>query len=205
MHSPDNPLQLGTYKDYENSPYIDEFAGSGLTGGDDNNLPDDPDDEDGIERNMNESWTIGATVHLTVTVDGCTDGTCYLNGWIDWGNDLSFVDDQIFSDVPVSNGTLPHAVVIPSDRDYNVGDAVFAHFRLCDSPGLTANGGCNELGGHADNGEVEDYYWEFSPTAVELVSIEATTNYAVPFALLAGALILLFCGGAILAFKRNRA
>jgi hypothetical protein len=42
------------------------------------------------------------------------------------------------------------------------------------------------------------------PTAVELVSIEANTNYAVPFALLAGALILLFSGGAILAYKRSR-
>ena len=76
---------------------------------------------------------------------------------------------------------------------------------MCSSPGLTTEGGCNELANYASDGEVEDYYWEFEPTAVELVSIEATTNYAVPFALLAGALILLFSGGAILAFKRNRA
>jgi hypothetical protein len=46
--------------------------------------------------------------------------------------------------------------------------------------------------------------FKVAPTAVELVSLEVNTNYAVPFALLVGALILLFSSGVILAFKRRQ-
>jgi hypothetical protein len=62
-----------------------------------------------------------------------------------------------------------------------------------------------------DNGQpppddqLEDVVGCGSPTAVELVLLEANTNTAVPFALLGVALILLVSGGAIFAYKRRRA
>lgn len=62
-----------------------------------------------------------------------------------------------------------------------------------------------------DNGQsppddqLEDVVGCGSPTAVELVSIEASTNTAVPFALLGVALILLVGGGVLFAYKRRRA
>jgi hypothetical protein len=192
-------LHLGQEKDFEDYPIESVNA----DGDDTNNIAD----EDGITRDMTQSWTNEAFVDLIVEVNGCADNAdCYLNGWIDWNRDFDFEDpdDQIFFEQTVQNGLNTLTIQVPAMENYLVGDDVYAHFRLCSSTGPTPNG-CNELGGEANDGEVEDYFWEFGPTAVELVSIEATTNYAVPFALLAGALILLFSGGAILAFKRKQA
>ena len=67
--------------------------------GDDNN---DVSDEDGVSRDTGDKWTNGATRDLTVEVNGCS-GTCYLNGWIDWGVDNSFTGDQVFTNEPVIN------------------------------------------------------------------------------------------------------
>ena len=140
---------------------------------------------------------------MNVEIYGC--GTnCYLNGWIDWGNDGSFdlPNDQVFINQVVVDGVNALTIPVPSSG-YAVGSPVFSRFRLCTASGALP-AGCNSLTGETLGGEVEDYWWDFGPTAVELVSIEASTNSVVPFALLAGALILLAGGGAVLAFKRHR-
>ena len=129
------------------------------------------DDEDGVQRDMTDYWTNNAVVDLTVTVTGCS-GTCYLNGWIDWGGDNSFSGDQVFSDKPVVNGSNALTITVPGADTYTVGDDVYARFRLCTASGSPPSG-CNSTTGQVNNGEVEDYFWQFGPNAVTLNELEA--------------------------------
>ncbi|MBN1667001.1 MAG: hypothetical protein JW862_07920 [Anaerolineales bacterium] len=140
------------------------------------------DDEDGVIVVGNWAQTQQATIEVTIT--GC-DGTCYLNGWLDWNNDLSFYEagDQVFNDEPVSTGVYEFTLTNPG---VNLSANFFSRFRLCQAPDtcntvvddITAGTqqGVNAPQDHDPLGEVEDYYWEFAPTPIRLQSFTASAE-----------------------------
>ncbi|MGD1993025.1 MAG: SdrD B-like domain-containing protein [Anaerolineae bacterium] len=124
------------------------------------------DDEDGIERNPTQIWYGGATVNLTATVSGDNG---YLVAYFDWNGDGDVFDAGervVFGDVV--SGTNLLTLSIPSTA--NPGTTLFSRFRLYDRAEFNLVGPT----GMATNGEVEDYQWSFTPTAVDLVSFTAT-------------------------------
>ncbi len=161
-----NGLRLGSHVDAEadGQPIL-------TADGDDGN---DSDDEDGVIRDANDYWTPGASVNITVTVNGCS-GTCYLNGWIDWNNNGGFdAGEQVFSDQAVSNGNNSLTINVPSS--YATGTDVYARFRLCPNTGAPPSGCNSPVGETTSGGEVEDYYWQFGPTAVTVGRMKASSS-----------------------------
>ena len=182
-------LRLGNNNDIEELPNP-----STLANGDDNNQNPPTNDEDGVVRTSGKNWTPGSAPgdggSVDVTIKGCISPPCYLNGWIDWNSDGDFndtidgVSEQIISDLPrINNSTLPIAFSIPSSIIV-ANSNFFARFRLCPSSGTCNNVTAQDV----FNGEVEDYYWGFGPTAITLASLTARSGnvYAVP--LLVGSL-----------------
>jgi hypothetical protein len=163
----------------------------------------DASDEDGVVRDMGDLWANGATVDLSVTINGCSSPPCRLNGWIDWNNDGDFNDtsEQVFTDQSISNGanqTLQ--ITVPGSGVYTVGTDVYARFRLCASTST-----CSSTAGEVTNGEVEDYFWAFSPTAVTLAHLNARASSGVPVSA-AAALVLIASGvvvGGVLVLRRR--
>lgn len=153
-------LRLGVNLDGEA-----DGAESSTTTGDD--TASSPDDEDGVVRS-GPLWNPTDGGSVDVTVNGCPIGTCRLNGWIDWNHDNDFADtnEHILTNFPVGNGTNPDLTfTIPSGTTVP-GNIFNARFRVCQTnTGLT---GCNSLTGETTNGEVEDYQWSFSPSAVTM-------------------------------------
>jgi hypothetical protein len=148
-------LYLGSLIDAENNT----INSPGIHDNDVNN-----NDEDGIQRENGETWQPGNTVHLNVTVQG-TGG--HLIGWFDWNSDgdLNDTDEMIrFGNPP--QGTSYLDLIIPPS--YTTGQTIYARFRLY--------AGYPETPlpyGKAINGEVEDYEWRFSPTAITLSDFKA--------------------------------
>jgi hypothetical protein len=159
-------LYLGSVIDRE----ADGFPSDNADGDDNNNY----DDEDGVVRTPGVNWEPGTVGEgkggsVDVTVTGCS-GTCYLNAWIDWDDDDEFTDtgDQILDDRSVSNGDSQTINFdIPAGADLT-DVSLYARFRLCD-----AQNTCDSPTGEVTNGEVEDYQWYFSPTAVTLTRLDA--------------------------------
>jgi len=187
-------LRLGVNVDAEANDNPDTNAV-----GDDNQGT--PDDEDGVTRDMVDQWTPGATVDLSIVVRGCGDSTtCYLNGWIDWdrSGDFSGANEQIYNDNAVADGTQGRTVSVPASG-YTQGDDVYTRFRVCrtldtcDTPTAT-----NVL-----DGEIEDYYWLFRPTAVTLTSLQAYAAQPALVGLLAA--VTLAASGGLVFLRRRRA
>lgn len=164
---------------------------SPLANGDDNTGV--PDDEDGVVR-TGTPWADGTNGgHVQVTVAGASRAC--LSGWMDFGQDGNFTQatDRIFNGMPVVAGvnnldfTIPQGT-FPGGTGPDV--ILFARFRVV--PDILANGACGSTGelpaynGSRVNGEVEDYRWVFTPTAIELASLKAqpTTSPLVPVALI---------------------
>ena len=197
-------LRLGSNIDIED-PAEAAIWGSTNANGDD---LDGFDDEDGVVQTPGFNWTGVNGGSIDVTVTGCS-GTCYLSAWIDWvdngtftdGNvDGSGVNEQIFNDQSVTNGTTSLTFAVPPAR---VGagstSAFLARVRLCDSTGQ-----CNTPGSAATSGEVEDYRWGFDPTAIRLSSLTARPSISSGLVVsLAGASFLVILALAII-FKRRR-
>ena len=170
-------IYLGTLKDAES----DGFPSAEANGDDLNNL----DDEDGIVpiANAPAYWTQGqGTVQVTVT-----GGAGCLFAWMDaWdsntntpGTDGDFSDsgtgwsEAIIVNEPVSAGTQQVSFALPENAAKY---PLWARFRLAPA----VEGSCsfydtNPVTTHGliENGEVEDYYFNFSPTAVSLQSFTA--------------------------------
>lgn len=182
-HVKDN-LYLGPNIDTE----ADGFPSVDATGDDNNNL----DDEDGIVRVPNDVWQPGNTVHITATVTG---GTGDLYGWFDWDDDGDFSDETPTSWTGLTAGEHRLSLTVPSGFDPSNGLA--ARFRLVPQ-GTTPN-----YYGEVTNGEVEDYMWAFSPTAVTLSRLEAKPSAQVWLAALTAA-SLLGAGGLGLIMVRRR-
>ncbi len=170
-------LKLGSQVDNEN----DGFETADANGDDNDNL----DDEDGVVRTPGVQWHQGGSGSVDVTVNGC-GSTCYFNGWIDWNGDNDFADpdEQIFNDKPLGDGTHSLPVPIPNTVDPH-GNTFFARFRIC-----RAQNECNQPTGEAASGEVEDYKWGFSPTAVTLEVFTGTAVTSKNPAFLLGGLVV---------------
>jgi hypothetical protein len=189
-----NGLTLGINLDAEGDDNASNFAN-----GDDES---DFDDEDGVTMygDLDDP-------SFLIDVNGC-NGTCYVNGWIDWTGDDSFDDtaggnnasEHILNDEPVSDGSNFFDTDDFSVPD-NLSEAVyFARFRICDN-----SGDCNDPGTTAvSNGEIEDYQLVYNPTAITLTDITArsSTLYA---ALGAVALVAVGLMGAVVILRRRRA
>lgn len=139
------------------------WLGTGVT---DEGVPSD-DTDDGVRRASGEHWTPAATVHLTVTMgSNVVRATGFLAAWFDWNGDGDFGDlgELGFQDSIVT-GDNSLAITIPSV--YTTGAPVNARFRLYPT------GGTPEPTGGVSDGEVEDYAWQFTPSAITLAALTA--------------------------------
>lgn len=134
--------------------------------------------------------------HVGVSVGGCSS-TCYLNAWIDWNNDGDFNDagEAILVDRAVSTGSQTLNFNVPSGAFGSTAKTLNARFRLYS----TTTNGTARPGGLVYNGEVEDYQWTFTPTAVRLSSFGARRGLPV-----AGVGLLMVSAGLLLVRRRRR-
>lgn len=125
--------------------------------------------DDGVSRGG--SWTSGQGA-VNVTVQG-DSGSGFVTGWIDWDDNGRFdPSDLIFSnqEIPVGQ-TIAISFPIPTWVNFN--SAQFnARFRVYDAEQL-ARALPQPTGGFLA-GEVEDYSWSWSPTAVTLASFNGS-------------------------------
>jgi uncharacterized repeat protein (TIGR01451 family) len=154
------------------------------------------------------NWSDG-TGNLEVTVAG---GRGCLMGWLDYWNgsvpyspDHDFIDagETIVNNQPVNTGVTAFSFSLPANAANNA--AWFARFRLV--PDQDGDGDCTDqsavgLTGLALNGEVEDYYWTYSPTSIQLVEITARPRG--PSYILWLALVAILAGGLSLRFQSRK-
>jgi len=174
-------LKLGNTVDTEDNGQPESQAGRN-SGGDDHDAT--PNDEDGVVRTPGVLWQPGKPVSVTVTISG---GDGCLSGWIDWNNDGDFDDtygsgatEHIISKQPVSlepPNPQTFSFKMPTQSDIpGLAKTFYARFRLVPRD---SNGQCSSVldsvTGGALGGEVEDYFWEFGPTAITLTRLEATS------------------------------
>jgi uncharacterized repeat protein (TIGR01451 family) len=144
--------------------------------------------DDGVQRNLSSSieWTPGAIVPLTITVFNTTGNQAFVDAWFDWyghGNGV-FTTSVVAFGPFTGTGTQVVSVTIPTN--YTYGYSVTARFRVYHGTpigaqvtglALSAPTG-NMFAGTSTIGEVEDYLWTFSgtaiPMAVNLASFTAT-------------------------------
>lgn len=200
---------------------------SGSATGDDT---DGTSDEDGLDAVTGSDWGDGGgQIDMTVTTDAFA--ACVV-GWIDWDGSGSFdvggttggVSELVYNSYGF-DGSNALNITTPTVANYggSYPATLNARFRafvpnadLFSNLGLALDGfGCPTseseaniqqlLNGLARNGEVEDYQWGFTPTAVSLQSISA--NSATPFQLatLIGGLLLVVLGGGALLYRRQNA
>jgi uncharacterized repeat protein (TIGR01451 family) len=150
-----------------------------------------------------DSWTDpGGIVTFTAEVTG---GTGYLYAWFDWNQDGAFAGaGEFIAFGELSAGT--HTLTITKPLDFMQNSAVLnMRFRIFAEP-LEDLFLLPEFAfvGSAYNGEVEDYQLRFSPTAVTLATITAST--AASTGLLVTMLLLIMAlFGATLARQRRYA
>ncbi|MFM8321896.1 MAG: GEVED domain-containing protein, partial [Chloroflexota bacterium] len=124
-----------------------------------------PDDNDGVERANTTGWSAGGTQNLTVSASGAGQ----LWGWFDWNNDGDFGDPgEAVNLGSLSSGS--QSVPLTVGSSYVVNHELYARFRLYP----TGYSGSYLPFGLVDGGEVEDYYWTFSSTAVTLAELAAS-------------------------------
>jgi hypothetical protein len=200
-------LRLGANIDAETNG----FPSTGADGDNVNQSP--PNDEDGVAPYPDFRWIpgtvasgFGGAVDLSVNGPGggCPlSSRCYLRGWIDWNQSGAFEPSENVVSVTISS--LPYN---PGGLQFDIPDTVtfpntfYARFRVCG--GISGARDCDSPTGSSLTGEVEDYQWGFSPTAVTLSSLQAqpTTSPIVPLALVgvsAAALI-----GVVLFIRRRK-
>jgi fimbrial isopeptide formation D2 family protein/uncharacterized repeat protein (TIGR01451 family) len=124
--------------------------------------------DDGVILDPAIRWIPGTTVTLSVSVSGAS----YLAAWFDWNNDGDLSDiGELVEFGAVSAGHNSLALAIPNSAGYNVGQTLFARFRLYESPPASST-----PTGLVMNGEVEDYQWNYRPTAVTLLDFQARSQ-----------------------------
>jgi hypothetical protein len=140
--------------------------------------------DDGIVRTAMDNWSDGSA-SFDVDVSNCASG-CYLSAWIDWNRDNDFYDanERVLLDERITaDGTV--TISVPAGVFTGSGSNVLlnARFRLY----AATTSGLAQPTGLANNGEVEDYQWEFTPTAVRLLGFRATPAPSMPWAVLLAA------------------
>ena len=172
------------------------------------NLDDTTDlaDEDGVVRSGNWQAGVsdGSTVNVTVNGgDGC------LSAWIDWDNSGTFTNsgaELIINNLPVTTGVIPVNFTTPEDSFPSQTNAYNARFRLYPRD---SGGTCVSIkypnAGHETSGEVEDYHWEFGPTAISLESLKASaTPGNLPLVSLALLVFILSTAMGVMFWQRRR-
>lgn len=148
------------------------------TGANGDDLNRTPNDEDGVVRTPNFNWNAGANGgSIDVTVTG---GAGCLSGWMDWNGNGSLLDggENILSNVALTAGTHTLTFFVPAEPS----GSYYARFRLyAPDEGETCTSTRTPTG-RAVNGEVEDYQWSFTPTAVSLSSFSGSATSALPLA-----------------------
>lgn len=158
--------------------------------------------DDGVTR-LSGNWQPATSVTIRVTVSG--SGNAWLTGWFDWNLDGDFDDlgeKAVNQPVAVGANTIP--LTVPAGASVGRGSSVSlpSRFRLYESaiepsgpisPDAPTAPDASTTGG-AIGGEVEDYLWSFSPTAVELSYLAAQpipTRWFVGLAALALLVVIL--------------
>jgi hypothetical protein len=166
-----NGAHLGTPPDLELDGQDTPFAtGDGTAG---------ISDEDGVFRSEG-LWTNTAIVNVHFDLQGAST-TADIAMWIDWNGDRVFGADEYYVFLDRPTGTLvSESIVVPTGDIYTVGDSLHARIRVfddeADAPGGSLDSG--DFAGIAESGEVEDYYWEFDPSAVGLQSFSGRVDQA---------------------------
>lgn len=179
----DLPASFGTgYDDYHTPQGMrlggnvdgEPTAGNAGAPADGDDVDFSPDDEDGVWRTYSQRWIVGGgNVDINFITAGCGAGAlrCRVNAWVDWNGDGAFTEpgEQIMDDVLYNSGT--QTLNLALGAGYNTGDDLYVRFRVC-----AADNVCDDMGETAVvNGEVEDYYWVFLPTALELVQLSGVS------------------------------
>lgn len=144
-------------------------------------------DEDGVVRGA--SWS-GGTGAITVTVSGGSPAC--LTAWVDYfdlanqdfGFDHQFTESFTYNSQPYSERVIDNEYLEVGTHGLNfnlpldfANVTVFARFRLVPAVWNGENYHCDraavEPNGLEEGGEVEDYYWQFGPTAVEIKKVSA--------------------------------
>jgi hypothetical protein len=173
-----NQVYLGTPPDSDGNGQ----ASSGATLDNSTNV----NDEDGVQRNMSARWLAGTTVPLTVTVTG---SNAYLVAWFDWNTDGMFSSSERVVYGSLTAGTQVVSVTIPGTMpvQLNVRFRVYAGTpSQADPKGL------------AINGEVEDYQWLFTPTAITLEKLNTQPTAQSPLLLVPIFIVLALLIGLVL-------
>jgi subtilisin-like proprotein convertase family protein len=125
--------------------------------------------DDGVLRGG--TWAAGANVSLSVTVNG-GDGNDFLACWFDW-NENGLLENPAEKTVAqlVNNGSNTVNLTIPVS--FNESGVLDTRCRLYETE-PTGIASTETPNGSTGDGEVEDYRWTFSPTAVTLQ--QADTN-----------------------------
>lgn len=156
------------------------------------------DDEDGVTPTGN--WSDG-TGHVDVVVAG---GSGCLSGFLDFwdgatiGPDGNFAsaNETIITNQHVTVGTNTFNFTLPTDAADS--GAFFARFRLV--PDDDGDGSCSDqaligLKGQVYDGEVEDYLFNFDPTAVTLSDISARPQTNSTLLVIAAGMLLMVAVG----------
>ena len=141
-NGPRHVLGTGLFLGSEVDAESDAYQGSGATGDD---TTDTPDDEDGVAFTSG-NLIAGALTNVEI-IASAVGGL--LNAWVDFNADGDFDDpgEQIFADQSLTSGTNELDFSVPATA--TVGDT-YARFRLSTTPNLGP-------AGLAPDGEVEDY------------------------------------------------
>lgn len=136
-------------------------------------LGNDDGSDDGIVKTGGQ-WTTGNIVTLNATVTG---GNGYLAGWFDWNNDGVFSAGEKAVAQNVVAGVNNINLIVGT---YNPGSnpTLNARFRLYASEPTFGPNGTETPDGGAAAGEVEDFAWSFSPTAITLQSLNLLNPFA---------------------------
>ncbi|MCA9936046.1 MAG: hypothetical protein H6662_15320 [Ardenticatenaceae bacterium] len=190
---------------------------------------DGTNDEQGINATTGSNWGDGGGQFAVNATVPAADTVACLVGWIDWDNSGSFdvggttggVSELVYNNW-VFNGTTSQNIVTPTTGDYGgiYPPTLNARFRifqrnadLFTALSLPLDGfGCPtgateiQISGLltrlARNGEVEDYQWGFSPTAVTLQSITAESNNTLVISLI-GVLALALVSVGYVLYRRQ--
>jgi hypothetical protein len=186
----------------------DHYLGTGLVTDWDNEYDGQPsltatgdgNDELGVRWVASERWLPNTTVHLLADVMG---NNAYLAAWFDWNNDGDFNDSGEYRYYDfLTAGTHTLDLTLPGNCCANGSSntTLNARFRLYQ--GFSPPAIISPTGMVLD-GEVEDYQWNFEPTAVVL-SYSVAHSAQSPRLLAAASLLATGIGLAVFARPRRR-